>query len=112
MSNPKTVKQKQPNEHGLRFKKASEIEINLNQKINSLTLISYLQNKIPARDLLELIDGYLLHEKGSFLTTMRSFLATKEDVADVESMILLRYVLDNWDKVLKEATKYWRKRKL
>jgi len=87
----KKSKQKHP-------KFLNDMKIEIKQKLELKGILHTALDKYTVKDLLEYISFSTTYKHLTYLTSMMRLLATKEDAEGVKSMILLRYMLDNWDK--------------
>ncbi len=86
------------------MKKTIEIKTN----INAYSIIVNLIDTIGIKSLIRLIFHYCFFKGYPKLTTMLKIFATNEDVKIVEGMVVFKYLIDEWDKVLKNATNHWK----
>jgi hypothetical protein len=80
-------------------------EIELRHCTSVFSLVSSLLNSVPSKDILTMMHIILLQETAPVLYTTMAFLANKSDKEKVETLAVLQYVLENWDKILKTIKK-------
>ena len=94
-----------------RKKWLGDFTIEVKRRFDLKTILRIALDKYAVKDLLEYMAFITAYEGYVYGMSMMRLLATEKDAEKVKSMILLKYMLDNWDKenFLKKAGKHFGK---
>ncbi len=76
----------------------NDMKIEIKQKLELKNILHTALDKYTVKDLLEYMLFNVMFDGLTYGMTMMRLLAQKRDVEKVKSMVLLKYMLDNWDK--------------
>jgi hypothetical protein len=103
------MKKKTENKLGLLTAEDLKKEIEITHKELASSLFYQIIDKCGAKKSLALIGRACGGISGSKVIFPSSMFAVREDEENIETMIIIRYVLENWKKLSGEALKYWKK---
>ena len=81
--------------------------IDLKSNFNITSILMDIMDKLSFKRLLRLLFAKYMFDGVSYLHSTLGLLADKNDVDRVEAMVITKYVIDNYDKVLKDTGKHW-----